>query len=123
MKKSENEKSNAILHKNMNKKDLSLDSKKADPYKNNIIKQLNTIQKCFSELEPVLNRMAMKRVFSDDCNSLSLQCAKKCSSQAQSARSLMNNIETKYIDDQKSVLIQGLDERISYLEEVISHMQ
>ena len=123
MKKTDIEKGNTILHKNMDKKNLSLDTKRADSLKKNIIKQLNIIQKTFDDLEPVLNRLAMKRMFSDDCNSLSMQCAKKCSSQAQAARSLASNLDSKYIDDQKSVLIQDLDDRISSLEERLSHMQ
>ena len=116
------EKQNAVLNKNMNRKDLTLENKKAEPIKNNIIKQLEIINKSFSELESVLNRLAMKKFISDDKNALAIQCSKKCASQAQAARSLITNFENKYCDDQKMILIQELDERISFLEEKLSKM-
>ena len=122
MKKVDNDKENAVLHKNMNRKDLLLEARKADPIKNNIIKQLEIINKSFTELESILNRLAMKKFIGDEANVLAIQCSKKCSSQAQAARSLITNIENKYCDDQKMILIQELDDRISLIEDKLSRM-
>lgn len=123
MKKLSIEKKTIVLHKNMNKKDLYLDSKKADSCKKNILKQLDIIQKSFDELDSILNKMSMKKTFIDEYNGFSLQCAKKCVSQAQAARSLMMNLESKYNDDQKSILIRELDERISYIEKKLANIE
>lgn len=123
MKKLSFDKVNVELHKNMNKKTLSLDTKKADASKKNIMKQLDTVAKSLNQIEATLNRMAMKKAFSDEYNGFAIQCAKKCTSQAQAARSLIMNLDAKYNDDQKSVLIQDLDDRISFLEKKISELK
>jgi hypothetical protein len=122
MKKIETKKSGSLLHENMDRKNLSLDRRKADPFKKNIDKQLGIIQKTLSELEVTLNRMSMKRLFTDDHHSLSMQCAKKCASQAQSAKSLMANLDLKYMDDEKMILISELDERITEVEKRIAEL-
>ena len=122
MKKIETKKNISVLNQNMDRKNLSLDTRKADPLKKNIDKQLEVIQKTLSELEVTLNRMSMKRLFTDDHHSLSMQCAKKCASQAQSARSLMSNFDLKYMDDQKMILISELDERITEVEKRIAEL-
>ena len=123
MKKLSFDKVNVELHNNMNKKTLSLDTKKADASKKNIMKQLDIIAKSLNQLESILNRMSMKKSFSDEYNAFALSCAKKCTSQAQAARSLIMNLDTKYNEDQKSVLIKDLDDRISFLEKKISDLQ
>ena len=123
MKKLDIEKKNVSLNQNLNKKKVQLDSKKADSHKKNILKQLEVISKSLDEMESILNKMAMKKVFSNEHNALALQCARKCASQAQAARSLIANFEAKYSDDQKTVLIRDLDERISYLEERLANME
>ncbi len=122
MKKIETKKSGSLLHENMDRKNLSLDRRKADPFKKNIDKQLGIIQKTLSELEVTLNRMSMKRLFTDDHHSLSMQCAKKCASQAQSAKSLMANLDLKYMDDEKMILISELDDRITEVEKRIAEL-
>ncbi len=122
MKKINIEKVSVELHKNMNKRTLSLDTKKADASKKNIIKQLDTISKSLNQLDSILNRMAMKRSFTDDYNGFAILCAKKCTSQAQAAKSLSINLDAKYNDDQKSILIQDLDDRISFLEKKLSKL-
>jgi len=123
MKKLSFDKVNVELHKNMNKKTLSLDTKKADASKKNIMKQLDVIAKSLNQLESILNRMSMKKSFSDEYNAFAISCAKKCTSQAQAARSLIMNLDSKYNEDQKSVLIKDLDDRISFLEKKISELQ
>ena len=122
MKKIVTKKSSSLLHENMDRKNLSLDRRKADPFKKNIDKQLGIIQKTLSELEVTLNRMSMKRLFTDDHHSLSMQCAKKCASQAQSAKSLMANLDLKYMDDEKMILISELDDRITEVEKRIAEL-
>jgi hypothetical protein len=122
MKKIETKKSGSLLHENMDRKNLSLDRRKADPFKKNIDKQLGIIQKTLGELEVTLNRMSMKRLFTDDHHSLSMQCAKKCASQAQSAKSLMANLDLKYMDDEKMILISELDDRITEVEKRIAEL-
>ena len=123
MKKLVIEKSTVTLNENMNKKSLSLDAKKAEPIKKNIIKQLEVINKSLSELDSILNRLAIKNLLNDDYKGFAIQCSKKCSSQAQAAALLATNIDSKYNDDQKNILIQDLDDRISFLEERIAKMQ
>ena len=122
MKKLIIDKSNVTLHKNMNRKNLSLDTKKADSLKKNIVKQLDAISKSLDQIEAILNRMAMKKSFQDEYNGFAIQCARKCVSQAQASRSLIMNIDAKYSEDQKSILIQDLDDRISFLEKKIAKM-
>ncbi len=123
MKKLILDKTNVELNKKMNKKSLSLDTKKADSIKKNIVKQLDVIYKTLNQLDSILNKMAMKKSFSDEYNGFAVLCAKKCISQAQAARSLITNFETKYNDDQKSILIQDLDDRISFLEEKLAKIK
>lgn len=123
MKKLNIEKSTIVLRSNMNRKDLSLDAKKADPIKKNILKQLEIIHKSLDEVDSILNRMSIKNFFSDDYKNLVVQCEKKCSTQAKSAATLSDSFDRKYSDDQKEILIQNLDERISYLEERLAKMQ
>ena len=113
----------SLLHANMDRRNLSLDTKKADPHKKNMMKQLEIIHKTLTDLETTLNRMSIKRVFADNKHSLSMQCAKKCSSQAQAARSLKNNLELKYMDDQKMILIRELDDRITDLEKRMEELR
>lgn len=123
MKKLVIEKTPITLNSNMNKKNLSLDTKKAEPIKKNIHKQLEIIHRTLDELDSILNRLAIKNMLNDDYKSFAIQCSKKCSAQAQAAVSLISSIDSKYNDDQKSILIQDLDERISFLEERIAKMQ
>lgn len=122
MKKISIEKTNILLHDNMNKKKLSLDAEKMEPLKKNILKSLETIHKSLSDLDVILNKMALKKSFSDEYNIFAQQCAKKCVSQAQSVRTLIDNFEIKYNDDYKSILIQDLDDRISDIERRIAMM-
>ena len=111
------------LNENMSKKNLSLDTKNAEPIKTNVIKQLEIINKSLNELDSILNRLVIKNLLNDEYKSFAIQCSKKCSLQAQAASALQSNIESKYNDDQKTILIQNLDERISFLEERIAKMQ
>ena len=123
MKKTSNEKPTVALHANMNKKNLSLNTKKADTIKSNIVKQLEVIYKSFNEIDAILNRLNMKRYVADDSTGFVVQCAKKCVSQAQATRSLIMNLEMKYNEDQKTLIIQDLDDRISFLEERLAKMK
>ena len=122
MKKINIEKSSVTLSNNVNKKNISLNAEKMDPLKKDILKNLEVIYKCFGELDSLLNKMALKKSFNDEYNALAQQCAKKCVSQAQSVRSLIENLENRYNDDYKTVLIQDLDSRISDIEKRLSTM-
>ena len=123
MKKSNNGKTTIALHPNMNKKNLSLNTKKADAIKHNIVKQLDIIYKSFNEIDAILNRLNMKKFVNDDSTGFVVQCAKKCVSQAQATRSLIMNLEMKYSEDHKALIIQDLDDRISFLEERLAKMK
>ena len=122
MKKISIEKTAVTLHKNMNKKNLSLDAEKMEPIKKSIMKNLQTILKSLNDIDSILNKMALKKSFSEDYNLFAQQCAKRCIAQAQALRSLMDNFESKYNDDHKTILIQDLDDRISDIERRISMM-
>ena len=112
-----------VLNKRMNRKDLSLDISKAEAIKGNLMKQLEIINKSFTEIDLLLNRLAMKNFIDEKMSPAAIQCAKKCASQAQAARSLMQNLDSKDNDDQKIILIQELDDRISLIEDKLSRMQ
>ena len=116
MKKLVIEKENVELHKSMNKKKLYLNHKKAESCKKDALKQLDILSKTLNDLESILNKLSLKKAFGDEYNNFAVQCSKKCAAQAQAARSLKENFEFKYNDDQKSILIQELDERISEIE-------
>ena len=113
-------KPNIVLNDKMNKKDLRLDTSRANPLKKNILKQLGNVSQSFEELESIINKMVLKKMFSDEYNNVSIQCARKCLSQSQISKNLMISFDTKYNDDVKTILIKDLDDRISYLESVIS---
>lgn len=119
MKKIDLGKPTTILNENMNRKDLYVDSSKGDKIKKNIIKQINAINKAFEECDGLLNKMSYKKIFNDEYTKLSVQCGKKCLQQAKVGEKLITTLEDTYKDDVKSFLIQNLDERISYLENVI----
>lgn len=106
------------LNDKMNRKDLHLNVKKTEKLKNNLIKQFNTLNSVLSNIDSILGKLNQKDFFEGDVRNFVVQCSKKCSSQAQAANSLVNNLEQKYSDDVKSVVIKSLDERISYLEEM-----
>ena len=110
------------LNPNMNKKTLSLNDKQALVYKKDIVNQLNDIEKSLQKISGILNKMNLKKLLDDKKIDLSTQCMKKCASQAQAARSLKDNIEIKYREDLKEIVIQNLDHRISHLEDILSHM-
>lgn len=120
MKKENNGNATIKLNPNMNRKNLSLDVKNADVPKKNIVKQLDIISKTFNEINSILNRLNMKRYICDGSTGDVVQCAKKCLSQAQAARSLVMNLEAKYCEDQKNLIIADLNDRIAYLEERLS---
>ena len=84
-----------------------------------MIKQLNDISKAYDKLSDLLNKMSYKKIFTGDYNSVALQCAKNCNIQNDLAKKLIDDIEYKYNDDVKSILINNLDERITYLESKI----
>lgn len=109
------------LNSNMNKKTLFLDDKKASVYKKDIVNQLNDIKNTLQKISGILNKMNLKKIFNDKSADLSTQCMKKCASQAQAALSLKENIEIKYREDLKDIVIQNLDNRISHLEDILSH--
>jgi len=116
MKKINLGKSTATVNKNVNRKSLYLDNKHADSIKKDIIKQLNDISKTYDKLSEVLNKMSYKKMCNESYNSISLQCSKECHTQKDFADRLVKDIEYKYNDDLKTLLIKNLDERISYLE-------
>ncbi len=121
MKKLDSEKKAIVLHENMSKKKVSLNFAKAEPLVKNINKQLEVLSKSLTMCESILNKMAIKKMIASDKNFI--QCARKCLSQAQAAKSVLSNLDLKFCDDQKSVLIQELDERISYLEMKMAKMK
>lgn len=116
MKKINLGKSTAIINKNVNRKNLYIDNKNADSIKKDIVKQLDAISEIYDKLSEVLNKMSYKKMCSDSYTSVALQCAKECSSQSEIASLLASDVEYKYNDDLKTILINNLDERISYLE-------
>ena len=109
------------LNPKMNKKHLYLDDKNALGFKNDIVKQLGEIEKSLQKISGILNKMNLKKIYEDKGLELSAQCLKKCSSQAQAAKSLKENFEEKYRDDLKDIVVQDLDSRISHLEELLSN--
>lgn len=121
--KKTNDKKTITLHSRMNKKDLSLDVKKADDLKDNILKQLDIISKSFNEIHSILNRLNMKKYICDGSSGIVVQCAKRCLSQAQAARSLVMNFDAKYNEDQKNLIIEDLNDRIAFLEEKLAEMK
>ena len=110
------------LKSNMNKKTLSLDEKKASIYQKDMVNQLNNIEKSLQNISGILNKMNLKKVFDDKKMDLSTQCMKKSASQAQAAKSLRENLELKYREDLKDIVVKNLDSRISRLEEVLSQI-
>ena len=116
MKKINLGKSTAIINKNVNRKNVYIDSKHADSLKKDVIKQLNDISKTYEKLGEILNKLSYKKMLEDSYNIVSLQCAKECNSQKELANKIAKDVEYKYNDDLKTLLINNLDERISYLE-------
>ena len=62
----------------------------------------------------------MKKYVIEGNSGFVLQTAKKCLSQAQAARALSINLEAKYSEDQKNLVIEDLNARIAFLEERLS---
>ena len=122
MKKIDFVKPTPTLKANMSKKTLYMDEKKALTYKKDMVNQLGDIEKSLKKISGILNKMNLKKVFDDKKADLSSQCMKKCASQAQAASSLKENIEVKYREDLKDIVIQDLDSRISHLEDLLSHL-
>jgi len=116
MKKVSLGKSTVIMSDNVNQKNLSVDIKQAGTIKKDMLKQLNDIKKSYEKLSDLLNKMSYKKMFTGDYNSVALQCSKQCDVQGNYVEKLITDFEYKYNDDVKSVLINNLDERISYLE-------
>ena len=116
MKKISLGKATVVMSDNINRKNLYVDTKHTESIKKDIIKQLNDISKIYEKLSDILNKMSYKKMFSGEYNNVSVQCAKKCAVQRDVTEKLREDVEFKYNDDVKSVLIKNLDERISYLE-------
>lgn len=119
MKKIDLGKPTTVINKNMNRKELYVDSKKMEKINKDIVKQLDILSKSLSEVEGILNKMSYKKMFVDEYNNVSVQCAKKCTLQAKGANTLKETLNDKYRDDIKMFVLNSLDERISYLESVI----
>lgn len=119
MKKIDLGKPTTVINKNMNRKELYVDSKKMEKINKDIVKQLDTLSKSLSEVEGILNKMSYKKMFVDEYNNVSVQCAKKCILQAKGANTLKETLNDKYRDDIKMFVLNSLDERISYLESVV----
>ena len=112
-------KNTVTIHENMNRKKLVIDSTHANPMKNNMLKQLETLEKSFSEMSSLLSKASLKKMFLNNNNSVALQCSKKCMSFSQNAKKIHEDLDIKYNDDIKMSLINDLNERISYLESKI----
>lgn len=119
MKKIDLGKPTTNLSEKVNRKDLYVDSTKGDKLKNNIFKQMDIINKTLVELDSTLNKMSYKKAFSDEYVNLSVQCAKKCLSQSKLGVNLRSSFEEKYTEDARNYVIKNLDERISYIENII----
>ena len=119
MKKIDLGKPTTVINKNMNRKELYVDSKGMEKINKDIVKQLDTLSKSLSEVEGILNKMSYKKMFVDEYNNVSVQCAKKCILQAKGANTLKETLNDKYRDDIKMFVLNSLDERISYLESVV----
>lgn len=116
MKKVSLGKSTVIMSDNVNHKNLSVDVKQASAIKKDMLKQLTDIKKNYEKLGDLLNKMSYKKMFTGDFNSVALQCSKQCEFQKSNIERLITDFEYKFNDDVKTVLINNLDERISYLE-------
>ena len=122
MKKLNIKKTSVVLDEKMNKKDLILEVKEAEALKKSIMKQLYIIYKSFEQMDTILVRLSMKKSFDEEYNGFVIQCAKRCAAQAQAAKSLIINLDSKFNEDQKEIIIQDLDDRISFLEKQLSKM-
>ena len=109
-------KSTATISENMNRKKIYVDPNHGDVLTTNILKRLDSLEKSYMELGPLLNKMSYKNYFKDDSRIYTLQCAKKCSSLSSDAKNLKQEWDYQYHEDIKMMLIERLDERITYLE-------
>lgn len=109
-------KSTATISENMNRKKIYVDPKHGDDITTNILKRLDSLEKSYMELGSLLNKMSYKNYFRDDSKSYLLQCSKKCNSLSNDAKNLRQEWDYQYHEDIKMMLIERLDERISYLE-------
>ena len=106
----------ATIHENMSRKKLHIDTIHVDSIKKNIEKQLDVLEKSFGQLSNLLNKASYKKLFREEYNAVSLQCSKKSLALSEDFKEIKDNLEVKYNDDVKMVLINNLNERISYLE-------
>ncbi|MBQ3307854.1 MAG: hypothetical protein IJG68_06675 [Bacilli bacterium] len=109
-------KSTATISENMNRKKIYVDPNHGDVLTTNILKRLDSLEKSYMELGSLLNKMSYKNCFKDDSRIYTLQCAKKCSSLSSDAKNLKQEWDYQYHEDIKMMLIERLDERITYLE-------
>ena len=109
-------KSTATISENMNRKEIYVDPNHGDVLTTNILKRLESLEKSYMELGSLLNKMSYKNYFKDDSKSYLLQCSKRCNSLSSDAKNLKQEWDYQYHEDIKMMLIERLDERISYLE-------
>ena len=108
--------SNTVVSKNINRKNIYVDTKHLESTKKDVIKQLNEISSLYEKLGDLLNKLSYKKMVDDEYNPVCIQCSKQCYIQRDEISKLIHDFDYKYNDDVKSALIKNLDDRISYLE-------
>lgn len=110
------------INSKMSKDSLNLKASKANPIKNDMVKQLNTIKTSLTNIGNYMNTAAKKGVVKGSYAEAFKGWAKKSKEQASAANRRKTTLSKKYDEDVKQYSIRVLESRISQLEESIKSM-
>lgn len=113
---------NTNLKNRLSKSKLYVHKTDANKVVDDIIKQLELLEKSFGLVSNTLNKMVYKKMIKGENPNTISSIAKKCNTQSQAAGKMANNIDSKFRDDKKEYAIQLLNERISVLEKQLEKL-
>lgn len=115
--------SNTItIKKSLAKKDAINDSSSASVLIDNISEECSKISNSFNEIASILNKAVYKKIIDGEDTDKFINLSRKCSSLADRISNKSNTLGLKYEDDEKSILINQLNERIEELEKKINYL-
>lgn len=107
---------------NVKKDELYLDASKANPLKQDMVKQFEIVATSLANINSLLTKAVNKKVVTGQYAASFKGWAKKCKTQSTNAKKRKTTLDSKYNEDVKNYTIKILGDRITALEAKIAKM-
>lgn len=107
---------------NVKKDELYLDASKANPLKQDMVKQFEIVATSLANINSLLTKAVNKKVVTGQYATSFKGWAKKCKTQSTNAKKRKSTLDSKYNEDVKNYTIKILGDRITALEAKIAKM-